>query len=186
MSVSVNNKRFQRPILMKLFVPPTSMKYCSPPRLILVLILTLTLLSPVWAGERKPIKPSPKDKCPVCGMFVAKYPDFLAQVIFKDGTYAVFDGAKDMFKYILNLKKYQPSKKPSDIDSVFVTGYYNLTLVNGYEATYVIGSDVYGPMGRELIAFEKNADAQEFMKDHKGKSILSFQEITLEIMKDLD
>ncbi len=119
-------------------------------------------------------------------MFVAKYPDFLAQVIFKDGTYAVFDGTKDMFKYILNLKKYQPTKKPSDIESVNVTDYYNLTFVNGYEASYVIGSDVFGPMGRELIAFEKKADAEEFMKDHKGKSILKFKEITVEIMKGLD
>ena len=182
----MSNKRFQVSILMKLLTPPAHIKYYACAKLILTLTLTLTLFSPAWAGERKPIKPSPKDKCPVCGMFVAKYPDFLAEVIFKDGSCAFFDGAKDMFKYVLNLKKYQPSNKPSDIEAVFVTDYYNLTLVNGYEASYVIGSDVFGPMGRELIAFEKKADAEEFMKDHKGKSILSFQEITLEIMKDLD
>ena len=158
----------------------------SPLKLILTLTLTLTLFSPASPGEREPVKPSPKDKCPVCGMFVAKYSDFLAETLFKDGTYAVFDGAKDMLKYYLNLKKYQPSKKQSDIDSIYVTDYYNLSVVNGYEATYVTGSDIYGPMGRELIPFEKEADAREFMKDHKGKSMLKFSEITAEIMKDLD
>ena len=54
-----------------------------------------------WAGERKPIKISARDKCPVCGMFVAKYPDWAAQIIFKDGSYAVFDGPKDMFNIFL-------------------------------------------------------------------------------------
>ena len=153
---------------------------------LLTLTLTLALVLPVWAGERKPVKPSPKDKCPVCGMFVVKYPDFLAEIIYKDGTYAVFDGAKDMFKYLFNLRKYNPSQKMENIDSIYVTDYYQLTLIDGYKATYVIGSDIYGPMGKEPIPFAKEGDAQEFKKDHKGKSLLKFKEITPEIIKTLD
>ena len=133
-----------------------------------------------------PVKPSPKDKCPVCGMFVAKYPDFLAEILFKDGSSAFFDGAKDMFKYYFHLEKYHPSRKRSDIDSIYVTDYYNLTLIDGTHAYYVVGSDVYGPMGRELIPFDKEADAREFMKDHKGKLLLRFREITFETVKGLD
>ena len=149
--------------------------------------LSLTLLlSSSHSGERKPIKPNPKDKCPVCGMFVAKYPDFLAEILFKDGSYAVFDGAKDMFKYYFNLKKYNPQKKLEDIDSIYVTDYYNLALIDGYRAYYVMGSDVYGPMGKELIPLEKQADAKEFMKDHKGQSILRFKDVTLEMIRLLD
>jgi nitrous oxide reductase accessory protein NosL len=155
-------------------------------RLGIGILIILVILSLSWAGERKPIKPSPKDKCPVCGMFVAKYPDFLAEVLFKDGSYALFDGAKDMFKYYFNLKKYNPSKTLSDIDSIYVTNYYDLTLINGYTAYYVLGSDVYGPMGKELIPFEKEGDAKEFMKDHKGKSLKKFKEITYEMVKELD
>ena len=152
-----------------------------------VILITLTLtLSLLWSGERKPIKPSSKDKCPVCGMFVAKYPDFLAEILFKDGSHAFFDGTKDMFKFYFNLKRYQPSKKQSDIDSIYVTDYYSLTLIDGYQAFYVTGSDVYGPMGRELIPLEKEGDAKEFMKDHQGKSILKFSDITYELVKALD
>jgi nitrous oxide reductase accessory protein NosL len=151
-----------------------------------VLTLTLSLISDIYSGERKPVKPSQKDKCPVCGMFVAKYSDFLAEILFKDGSYAVFDGTKDMFKYYFNLKKYSPKKRLEDIDSVYVTDYYNLTLMDGYQAFYVIGSDVYGPMGKELIPLEKEADAKEFMKDHKGQSILRFKDITLETLKGLE
>ncbi len=153
----------------------------------LILSLTLTLLlSLSHGGERRPIKPSPKDKCPVCGMLVSKYPDFLAQILFKDGSSVFFDGTKDMFKYYFNLKKYRASKNPSDIGSIYVTNYYDLTFIGGLTAFYVIGSDIYGPMGRELIPFNKEADAKEFMKDHQGKSILRFKEITYETVKNLD
>jgi nitrous oxide reductase accessory protein NosL len=150
------------------------------------IILSILISFPVIAGEQKPIKPSPRDKCPVCGMFVAKYPDWVAEILFKDGKYAVFDGVKDMFKYYFNLDKYNPSKKLSDIDSIYVTDYYGLVFIDGYQAHFVIGSDVYGPMGRELIPFDKEADAKEFIKDHKGKSMLRFKEVTIEVIKRLD
>jgi len=41
-------------------------------------------------------------------------------------------------------------------------------------------------MGRELIPFEKEAQAQEFMKDHKGKSVLPFDKIDLSLVMGLD
>ena len=109
----------------------------------LTLSLTLTLsLSLSTGGDRTPVKPTPKDKCPVCGMFVARYPDFLAEIIFKDGSYALFDGVKDMFKYYFYLAKYNPSRKPSDIDTIFVTHYYTLDLIDRQKVCYVTGSDV--------------------------------------------
>ena len=139
-----------------------------------------------FAADLKPHKVGPKDKCPVCGMFVAKYPDFTAQIQFRDGSIVHFDGAKDMFKYYLNVSHYSPGKKVTDIIAVFVTNYYDLTLVNGLTAFYVIGSDVYGPMGRELIPFAKETEARDFMKDHMGKSIIRFRDVSQATLKPLD
>ena len=157
-----------------------------PLTFVFALVLTLILISKIHGGERKPADPTHRDKCPVCGMFVAKYSDFLAEVIFKDGSSAFFDGTKDMFRFYFNLKRYQPSRKLEDIDSIYVTDYYSLTLIDGHQAFYVAGSDVYGPMGRELIPLEKEADAKEFMKDHQGKTLLRFRDVTMEVMKSLD
>ncbi len=154
--------------------------------LIITLALTLFLSSLALSADRKPIKPLPKDKCPVCGMFVAKYPDWIAVILFKDGTYAAFDGVKDMMKYYHQLKKYNPSKRLSDIDFIQVNDYYRLTPIDGFKAYYVIGSNIYGPMGKELIPFEKKEDAEEFMVDHVGKGLLKFQELTQEVLKGLD
>jgi nitrous oxide reductase accessory protein NosL len=154
--------------------------------LIWSLSIFVLLASFVSAGEIKPIQPTPKDKCPVCGMFVAKYPDFFSEIIYKDGSYAVFDGAKDLFRYYLEIGSYNPSKKESDIDSVYVTDYYTLTPIDGRTAFYVIGSDIYGPMGKELIPFSKETDAREFMKDHYGKSMARFGEVTAATLKEMD
>jgi nitrous oxide reductase accessory protein NosL len=146
------------------------------------------LLSALPAGAAGPAvaKPSPKDKCPVCGMFVAKYPDWLATVLFKDGTFRYFDGPKDLFKFLLDLEQYAPGKGQSDVDRFFVNDYYAVRQVDGRKAFYVIGSDVYGPMGKELIPFDKETDARGFLKDHGGRSILRYHEVTSEVLKQLD
>lgn len=119
-------------------------------------------------------------------MFVKKYPDWISRIVFKDGSYAVFDGAKDMFKYYHNLERYNPKKRVDDIDGIYVTDYYSLELIDAYRAHYVMGSNVYGPMGHELIPFGAQADAKEFTTDHKGKTIVTFNDVTRGLLKGLD
>ena len=149
-------------------------------------LLLLVLVPALWAGDAPPVQPGPKDKCPVCGMFVAKYPDWVAALTFRDGTRVFFDGVKDMLKYYFNMTKYAPGKTAADIQAIHVTDYYRLEPIDGRQAFYVVSSDVYGPMGKELIPFEKEAEAQEFMKDHKGKTVLPFGLIDLSLVMGLD
>lgn len=155
-------------------------------RLALALVAVLFMVSSLGAAGPEPAAPAKEDKCPVCGMFVAKYPDFLCQVVFKDGSRFFFDGAKDMFKYYWNVARYSPGRAREDIQSVFVTEYYDLKPIDGHKAFYVVGSTVYGPMGKELIPFEKEEDAREFLVDHSGSSILRFNDVTLETLKSMD
>jgi nitrous oxide reductase accessory protein NosL len=76
----------------------------------ILFILLLTAVPLLSAGDSAPVKPGPKDKCPVCGMFVAKYPDWVAAFVFRDGSTVFFDGVKDMMKYYFNLAKYAPGR----------------------------------------------------------------------------
>jgi nitrous oxide reductase accessory protein NosL len=119
-------------------------------------------------------------------MFVAKYPDWIAAIRFADGSVVYFDGAKDMFKYYYHLNKYDPDKSLSDIEAVTVTEYYRLETIDARRAFFVIGSDVYGPMGRELIPFESRADAEVFLRDHNGTRIVEFDRITPALVEKLD
>jgi len=127
-----------------------------------------------------------KDKCPVCGMFVHKYPKWVAVIEFADGTSYFYDGAKDMFKHYMDTAKYTPGKSGQEIVSLAVTDYYAVTLIDAKEAFYVIGSNVFGPMGHELIPFHDQASAQEFLEDHKGTRILRFSDVSEETIKALD
>jgi copper chaperone NosL len=154
---------------------------------LLSLLLWTWFAAPGWAaGPAGPPKPTAKDKCPVCGMFITKYPDWISTIVFKDGARAFFDGPKDMFKYLFDLKRYNPARKKEDIAQIWVTDYYALTPIKAEAAWYVLGSDVFGPMGHELIPMEKESEAKEFLRDHKGKKILRFSEISLEVIKPLD
>jgi nitrous oxide reductase accessory protein NosL len=83
------------------------------------------------------------------------------------------------------MKRHAPSRRPEDVEAIFVKDYYSLAFINGRKAFYVSGSDVYGPMGRELVPFAREEEAAQFLKDHQGKSLFRFGEITREILEAL-
>ncbi len=130
--------------------------------------------------------PGPSDTCPVCGMFVYRYTDWVATVVFADGKAFHFDGAKDFFKYLNNVGKYTPGRAREEIVGMGVTDYYTVQLVDPVEALYSIGSDVLGPMGHELVPLMTEADATDFMKDHAGKRLLTYAEVDDAVLAGLD
>jgi nitrous oxide reductase accessory protein NosL len=131
-------------------------------------------------------KPGPRDTCPVCGMFVAKYQEWVATVVYEDGHADHFDGAKDLFKYLLNMEQYAAGRKAAQIRAIGVTGYYAGELIDARDAVYVAGSDVYGPMGHELVPHADGAEADGFMKDHAGQRKLAFGEVTPGFIAGID
>lgn len=144
------------------------------------LLLSISIASTGLAAEVKPL-PVPKGaKCPVCGMFVEKYKEWSAHVVFTDGASAFFDGPKDMFRYYFNVSRFDRSRKQADISAIFVTEYYSTKPLDARKAWFVTGSDVFGPMGSELVPLDSEAHAREFMKDHAGKKVLRFGDVGIE------
>lgn len=131
-------------------------------------------------------KPGDRDICPVCGMFVAKYPYWIATLRFRDGHLEHFDGAKDLWKYLLDMPRWAAGRTAATVEAIGVTSYYEGERISAKPAWYVIGSDVYGPMGHELVPHASEADAKEFLADHKGRRILRAAEITLALLAGLD
>lgn len=116
-------------------------------------------------------------RCAICGMFVAKYENWIVQTRLADDSVMFFDGVKDMLVFYFNPQQYS-SMRQEDITEIWVKDYYTLGWLNGRKALYVIGSDVYGPMGKEFIPFSSREAADNFLQDHHGTNILSFEEIT--------
>ena len=158
--------------------------------IIIVLLTALASYSYTHASDQNTDlaikKPGKKETCPVCGMFVSLYPDWTSAVAYNHGLVHYFDGAKDMFKYLFEMKKWAPGLSGQDIVSIGVTDYYTLKMIDGKKAFFVLGSDVLGPMGHEPIPLKTKMDAIVFKQDHFGLSITTFDEMTLERIQNLD
>ncbi len=133
-----------------------------------------------------PIQVPEKAKCPVCGMFVAKYPNWVGEIETTDGQHYYFDGVKDMMKFYFDPAQYHVALTTDQMAAVRVSDYYNLGPMDAHKAWYVMGSNVYGPMGDELVPFRTKEEAETFSNDHFGKSVLSFEKIDAKLVHGLD
>jgi nitrous oxide reductase accessory protein NosL len=153
--------------------------------LLFIIIQLLVFTTVCFAAGEATDAVSNNTRCTVCGMFVAKYPNWLARIHYDDlGQTKFFDGVKDMMAFYFSPEKYGSASRES-ISAIFVKDYYSLNWLSAKEAFYVVGSDVYGPMGHELIPFATREAAESFSKDHHGKEILTFGAITPELIESL-
>lgn len=154
---------------------------CLPLAAFLILFSSMLLT----AADVAPVQPSQKDRCAACGMAVTPHPAWLAEIVYRDGSADFFDGPKCLFKAMKGLSKKKHAVRESEIAALFVTTYYEGEAIRAEEAWYVFGSDVRGPMGNELVPHASQEEAREFLRDHAGKGIVRFGEISIELLKSL-
>lgn len=136
------------------------------------------------AAPAAPLVPPADAKCPVCGMFVAKYPHWVARARRADGAELWFDGVKDLVKYVRAPASYGGAALGGA--ALTVTDYYTLAPLAADDAFYVIGSTVLGPMGHEPVPLRSAEHAERFRADHGGERVLRFADLTLTVIEALD
>jgi len=145
----------------------------------IVILLVSAFFS--MAMQEKPVqKQDDKHVCLNCGMKTDEAPNWEQKITTKDGHNYYFDGARCMFRILLD-----STKTPANLDQILVKDYYTLEYFDAREAFYVTGSDVLGPMGKELIPFKIEEAAKEFFKDHKGMQIIRFKDVDIALIKKL-
>lgn len=155
-------------------------------RLNIVLLVGL-LVSGMFRGQDclaelgQPAVVTDHDRCAVCGMFVAKYPEWLAQITLSDGKVVMFDGPKDMLVFYFAPEEY--GVEGAKVEHMHVKDYYSQQWLDGREAFYVTGSDVYGPMGEEFVPFHSREAAESFLKEHHGQAVLTLAGISPELVQ---
>lgn len=122
---------------------------------------------------------SSEHRCANCGMITSKYPKWEQMIVKAPGDTMFFDGARCMFKIQLD------SATAVDSENIQVKDYYTLEYIDGKTAYYVIGSDVLGPMGNELIPFTTEDAAKEFLNDHKAEKIIRFSDVEMAMIMKL-
>jgi len=140
------------------------------------------------------------EKCPVCGMPVGgkdgqgvtvtfkegRVVGFhgVAAAVFKDGRVVGFEGARCLFLYNSVPQKY--GANVADIAHQYVTDFVTKKMIELPKAFLVLGSEVKGPMGYELVAFSNIEDAAKFASENDGKWIVRLHEVARAAQKEPD
>jgi nitrous oxide reductase accessory protein NosL len=129
---------------------------------------------PNWAFSQ-PEKIESYKKCPLCGMYSARYPKFNCQIVFKDGSYEAFDSAIGLLVYLHFPDKTGIKLKP--IAGIYFKDYLKASWLEADKAFFVTGSEIRGPMGVQFVPVDSQQAAEELKKQAQGKDIIHFKMI---------
>ena len=125
-------------------------------------------------------------RCPVCGMYPARSPDWAAQVIFANGEVHFFDSPVSLFLYLGNVARYSAGRSGSDIVARYVTDGAGGGWTDAATAHYVHGSSALGPMrAGNLPAFASAQEAERFAAARGGR-VLAFGAVDAALLQTLD
>ena len=136
------------------------------------------------AAVNQPMEIPENATCGKCGMYPARYPRWQSQIIFNDDTMTPFDGCKCMFNFIFAMDKFDQKHSKNDIAVAWVKDFNTGKWLNAEDASYVVGSNIMGPMGKELIPFADQAAAMKFQEE-QGGTMMKYEDINPEVMKTL-
>ena len=127
-------------------------------------------------------------RCPVCGMFPARAPEWAAQVIFTQGEAHFFDSPLSLFMYLHDVARYSPGRSMQDIAAVYAHDSArrdDAAWIDARSAFYVHGSNAKGPMrAGNLPAFATQEAAQAFAQ-RRGGQVLAFRQVDAALVATL-
>ncbi len=118
--------------------------------------------------------------CVVRHMKVYKDPKWVSKIELTNGKKLFFLSPKSMIEFYLQPGKWFDIgvKSETDFKDILVTDFATLEPINAKGAFYVYGGNVTSPAGDDLPAFATYAAADKFSKEHNGKRIMHFKDIS--------
>jgi len=127
-----------------------------------------------WAFAQ-PTEIESHKKCPLCGMYSARYPKFNCQIVFKDGSYEAFDSSIGLLVYLHFPDKTGIKLKP--VAGIYFKDYFKGGWLEADKAFFVTGSEIRGPMGIQFLPVDSEQAANKLKKQARGKGIIHFKMI---------
>ena len=124
-------------------------------------------------------------RCPVCGMYPARSPDWAAQVIFSNGDAHFFDSPLSMFQYLQDVGRYSQGRTAADIVAMYVTDAEVGGWIAAQGATYVSGSSALGPMRAGNLPPFATPQAAARFAERRGGRTWAFAEIDEAVVRDV-
>lgn len=136
----------------------------------LAFLVVLVLGAIGCGGEERP-------RCRECGMPADEVPAFAAYARGPDRAELRFDAPRCLFRFLLSPAG-RGSSRPEVVE------HYSQARVPAESVVFVVGSDVIGPMGRDLIPVDR-AHAAQFVAEHRGR-VVERSAIDLAVLCSLD
>ena len=140
-----------------------------------VILFLFVLLAMTSGAFSQPLEIESHKKCPLCGMYPARYPKFNCQIVFKDGSYAAFDSAIGLLVYLHFPDKTGIKLKP--VAGIYFKEYLKTGWLEADKTFFVTGSEIRGPMGVQFVPLDSRQAAEELKRQAKGKQIVHFKMI---------
>jgi hypothetical protein len=121
-------------------------------------------------------KSKPEQRCKQCGMRIEPASAWRADLVLADGSTASFDTPR------CALTAWRTGK--SQAVSLRVQEYYERRWRGADELRFVIGGDVAGPMGPDLVPVDPTR-VTKFIQDHGADRALRLDEITTDVLSGL-
>ena len=153
----------------------------------LCLVAPATPYDPASGLAMLAARPIPADaRCPVCGMYPARFSRWAAQSIFKDGAAHYFDSPLDLFVFLQRIDRYDRRYTPDDVAISFVTDVVSGQLIEAEDAFFVHGSTALGPMrDADLPAFSSREAAAALARS-RGGHVRGWTDVTPELILSLN
>lgn len=130
------------------------------------------LLFGALACEGKGDAQAQSTRCDLCGMRVESESGWRAGGKNADGETLAFDTPKCLFRL---------HHERGGVREPWVIEYYSQARRPARELLFVLGTDLMGPMGRDLVPVAGQEAAERMKRDHGGDRILTFDDVTAEI-----
>ncbi len=141
---------------------------------------------PAFGADSLPAQAVTKEmRCPVCGMYPARYPKWMAQIVFSDHSLQVFESPAELFRFLQNMARYDKKHEAKDVGAIYFSDYAKGGWIESKRTFFASGSSAKGPMNDyDLPAFDSKEAAEQFVRDHGG-NVLAYGKISPEVLKEL-
>ena len=126
----------------------------------------------------------------ICGMQPYKNPKWMTEIELINDKKLHFASVKCMMLFYYKNDKWhdlglEPPKERKDRDAnikaLSVQDFNSLKVIDAKKAFYVYGGHIMSPKGDDLVPFQYEKDAENFMKENGGNKILTWKHFKLNL-----
>jgi nitrous oxide reductase accessory protein NosL len=136
-------------------------------------LLAATLASFAFAI---PLGCKKEERCKNCGMRIDPTSPWRTELVLDDGSVAQFDTPRCAFQSWRSGKTSAKTLRAQD--------YYDRQMRDAGSLRFVVGGDVIGPMGPDLVPVDP-ARASKFIQDHGADRALRLEEVTTAVLANI-